>query len=60
VKTVGSRGMTVAYHVKRGENLLATAETEHIWVDAGSRRPTRFPEELKAPFESFLPPPRSH
>lgn len=35
--------------------LLATAATEHVWVDAGTRRPVRFPEELKAPFERFLP-----
>ena len=25
------------------------------WVDAASRRPTRFPEELKGPFEGYLP-----
>ena len=35
--------------------LLAAASTEHVWVDAGTRRPVRFPQELKAPFERFLP-----
>ena len=59
VKEVGSRALRFAYHVHRGDALLATAETEHIWVDAASRRPTRFPEELKAPFVSFLPPAKS-
>jgi acyl-CoA thioester hydrolase len=58
VKEVASRAVTFAYQVRRGDALLATAETEHIWVDAVSRRPVRFPEELKAPFEGFLPPPR--
>jgi acyl-CoA thioester hydrolase len=55
VKEVGSRAVTFAYHVRRGDSLLATAETQHIWVDAASRRPTRFPEELKGPFEGYLP-----
>lgn len=55
VHEVGSRAVTFAYHVRRGEALLATATTGHVWVDATSRRPVRFPEELKAPFEAFLP-----
>ena len=55
VKDVESRGFQFEYHVRRGDTLLATAETDHIWVDATTRRPTRFPEELKAPFESYLP-----
>ena len=57
VKNVESRGLQFEYHVRRGETVLATAETDHIWVDATTRRPTRFPEELKAPFESYLPSP---
>jgi acyl-CoA thioester hydrolase len=55
VEEVGSRGLTFSYTVRRGDALLATAQTEHIWVDAGTRRPVRFPEQLKVPFESFLP-----
>ena len=55
VKEVGSRAVTFEYHVRRGETLLATAETHHIWVDAASRRPARFPAALKAPFENYLP-----
>jgi len=57
VDRVGSRGVTFAYRVSRGDDLLATGTTEHIWVDAASRRPARFPVELKGPFERFLPAP---
>jgi len=55
VERVGSRGVTFGYRVSRGEDLLATGSTEHIWVDATSRRPTRFPAELEEPFRTFLP-----
>lgn len=62
VERVGSRGVTFEYRIERDDPalasqpaLLATAATEHVWVDAGTRRPVRFPEELKAPFERFLP-----
>lgn len=62
VDRVSSRGVTFEYRIERGDPgvaarpiLLATAATEHVWVDAGTRRPVRFPEELKAPFERFLP-----
>ncbi|MDQ1347220.1 MAG: acyl-CoA thioester hydrolase [Acidobacteriota bacterium] len=66
VERVGSRGVTFEYRIARSDaadpadpaatTLLASAATEHVWVDAGTRRPVRFPEELKAPFERFLPP----
>jgi acyl-CoA thioester hydrolase len=55
VDRLGSRGVTFAYAVSRGDDLLATGTTEHVWVDAASRRPTRFPAGLKSPFERFLP-----
>ncbi len=62
VDKVSSRGVTFEYRIERGDpagaagaTLLATASTEHVWVDAGTRRPVRFPEELKAPFERYLP-----
>jgi acyl-CoA thioester hydrolase len=58
VERVGSRAVTFAYRVSRGDEVLATGSTEHIWVDARTRRPARFPDELVAPFASFLPPPR--
>ncbi len=55
VERVGTRGVTFEYRIERDGALLATGATEHIWVDARTRRPTRFPEELKAPFERYLP-----
>jgi len=55
VERVGSRGVRFGYRVARNGDLLATGATEHVWVDAASRRPTRFPEELEAPFREFLP-----
>jgi len=62
VERVSSRGVTFEYRIERADpaglappTLLAAASTEHVWVDAGTRRPVRFPEELKAPFERFLP-----
>jgi acyl-CoA thioester hydrolase len=55
VARVGSRGVTFAYAVTRGDDLLATGETDHIWVDATRRRPTRFPPDLQGPFARYLP-----
>jgi len=59
VERVGSRGVTFEYRIERGAGsaatLLATGSTEHVWVDSATRRPVRFPAELKAPFARFLP-----
>lgn len=59
VERIGSRGVTFEYRIERESEgrsiLLATATTEHVWVDATSRRPVRFPAELQEPFERFLP-----
>ena len=62
VDRVSSRGVTFEYRIERADSgaaalptILATASTEHVWVDARTRRPVRFPEQLKAPFERFLP-----
>lgn len=57
VERVGSRGVTFAYRIARGGDLLATGATAHVWVDARSRRPVRFPTELEEPFRGFLPGP---
>jgi acyl-CoA thioester hydrolase len=57
VERLGSRGVTFDYRVERDGELVATGSTEHIWVDAAARRPVRFPETLKGPFERFLPVP---
>ncbi len=63
VQRVGSRGVTFEYRIERASShrggkagdLIATATTEHVWVDAATRRPIRFPAELVGAFERFLP-----
>ncbi|MEM8961299.1 MAG: thioesterase family protein [Acidobacteriota bacterium] len=47
---LNSRGLRFAYEVQHDGNTLATGATEHVWVDARSRRPCRIPEVLRAPF----------
>lgn len=55
VERIASRGVTFAYLVSRDGEVRATGSTEHVWVDAASRRPTRFPADLHGPFARFLP-----
>lgn len=50
VARLASRGLRFSYEVLRGEELLATGSTEHVWVDASSGRLCRTPEDLRAPF----------
>jgi acyl-CoA thioester hydrolase len=50
VERLGSRLMRFAYEVHRGDELLATGATEHVWVERASRRPCRMPEALRAPY----------
>jgi len=47
---LGSRGIRFAYEVYRGDDLLVTGSTEHIWVDSATGRPCRTPEPLREPF----------
>ena len=39
-----------AYEVHRGELLLATGSTQHLWIEAASHSVCRAPEELREPF----------
>ena len=48
---LASRGVRFAYEVRRGDDLLATGHTEHVWIEAASGRPCRLPEQVRAPFE---------
>lgn len=50
IERLQSRGMRFAYEVRRGDDLLATGATEHVWVGNESRRPCRMPEALREPF----------
>lgn len=47
---LGSRGMRFAYEVRKGDDLLVTGATEHIWVEKATGRPCRTPEPLREPF----------
>jgi acyl-CoA thioester hydrolase len=48
-----SRGLRFRYEVNRGGELLATGATDHIWVQAATRRPCRIPTLLDAPFRQL-------
>ena len=48
---LASRGIRFAYEVRRGDVLLATGHTDHVWVDAATGRPCRTPAQVRAPFE---------
>ena len=50
IDRLGSRLTRFGYEVRRGDALLATAASEHIWVERESRRPCRAPEVLREPF----------
>ncbi len=45
-----SRGMHFEYEVRRGDDLLVKGRTEHIWVDAETKRTVRAPADLKELF----------
>lgn len=48
-----SRDLTFGYEVRRGDELLTTGTTDHVWVDRSTGRPTRAPEGVLAAFERF-------
>lgn len=50
---LASRGVRFAYEVRRGDDLLATGSTEHVWIEARTGRPCRIPELLRRPFEKL-------
>lgn len=50
---MGSRGLRFAYEVRKGDEILVTGATEHIWVEAASGRPCRTPEAVRAPFRKL-------
>ena len=47
---VASRSLQFGYRVMRGEQLLTTGHTRHLWVRRESRRPCSMPESLRATF----------
>lgn len=51
----GSRGLAFGYEVRRGEAVLLTGSTEHVWVEAETGKPCRIPEPLRPGFEALRP-----
>lgn len=51
---VRSRTLRFAYEVHRGDELLATGETEHVWLEIATGRAVRIPNPLREPFESLV------
>ncbi|MEM1250159.1 MAG: thioesterase family protein [Acidobacteriota bacterium] len=53
VSRAASRALHFDYRVLRGEQLLVSGRTEHIWVDAETKTTTRAPAELLALFREM-------
>jgi len=47
---LGSRGLHFAYEVRKGEEILVTGATEHIWVETATGKPCRMPVAIREPF----------
>ena len=45
-----SRGLVFTYEVRRGDELLAEGETDHVWVSRDTGRPCRVPKPLEDEF----------
>lgn len=52
---LGSRGMSFEYEVKRGDEVLVTGATEHVWVERATGRPCRMPEAVRPGFQKLAP-----
>jgi acyl-CoA thioester hydrolase len=47
---LASRGVRFAYEVWKGEEILTTGATDHVWIERATGRPSRPPEAVRAPF----------
>lgn len=54
VKEWGSRGMTFAYELRRGDELRATGFTSHLWLDRKTRKSVRADEEVARAFGPYV------
>jgi acyl-CoA thioesterase FadM len=50
IDRLGSRSIGFAYEARKGDELLVTGRTDHLWLGAASGRPCRMPEFLQEPF----------
>jgi acyl-CoA thioester hydrolase len=53
IEHIASRAIHFAYEVHRGNELLVTGRTEHVWVEIATDRPCRAPDELREAFEKL-------
>ncbi len=47
---VASRSLQFGYRVMRGDQILTTGHTRHLWVRQEGKRPCSMPESLRTPF----------
>jgi acyl-CoA thioester hydrolase len=47
---LASRALRFAYEVRKGDELLATGASDHLWIEKATGRPCRIPEALREPF----------
>ena len=52
IESLPSRAIHFAYEVHRGELLLATGSTEHLWIEVAGQSTCRAPDALR---EAFSP-----
>jgi acyl-CoA thioester hydrolase len=50
LERLASRGLRFRYEVRRGEELLVTGATEHVWIERASGRPCVTPPLLREAF----------
>jgi acyl-CoA thioester hydrolase len=48
---MGSRALRFAYEVKKGDELLATGASDHVWIEARTGKPCTIPDALRGPFQ---------
>jgi acyl-CoA thioester hydrolase len=53
IDKLASRALHFAYEVHRGDTLLVTGGTQHVWINTESNRPCRPPEHLREPFRQL-------
>jgi acyl-CoA thioester hydrolase len=51
IEELKSRTLRFAYRVRRGDELLVSGTTDHVWVEAATRRPCRLPAAIRDDFE---------
>jgi len=53
IERLWSRGVRYEYEVRRSGELLASGASQHVWVDAETRKPVRLAADLEARMRAF-------